>query len=373
MGHSHIAPRLITITIALTLATAAHAQQPDGWVGNGHISAYTLKPGEFELSGSLMRVNDTIDFLDLREELLAGSTRLSADSGDLKGFRGELRAGVWEGLELFYQRLQQDMTLKLGSDARVDVSDLAEKLQTTGYSYGARWTVYESQTKDSSRPWTSAALELSSTRHKSNDFTGMISTIRFSPTVTVQIDPPQQFAMDRLSDEAWNAKLIYTHGLSDTLTLSYWAGYGQNESSSGTNSSFEQRAIKEAFLQTFDVEETVTSLGANINWQLRPRLPIQAGYEYLNISSREQTIVSTNSTLVPSFLRGTNVGSSARANHALYGKASWWFTPRLYSSLSGKVFRNQFVGILPHYNNPLSARFSETMYGYVELNIGFKL
>ncbi len=350
----------------------ALAQQPHGWVSNGHISAYTLAPGEFELSGTLMRVNDTLDVLNLREDMLAGTSRLSADSGDLDGTRGELRVGVWTGLELFYRRQTQDMTLKLAADSRVDISGLDEKLQTTGDSYGARWVFFQSATRNPNTPWTSAALELTATKNKSDDFGGMLESINFSPTVNVRLDPPQRFDMNRLKDDGWNAKVIYSHGLGDSLALSYWAGYGKLDSSSGTSTEIEQAAISNAFLQTFDISEDLVYAGINLNWQGIQRLPIQIGYEYINIRDRQQQIVSSNSTLVPSFLRGSNLSNSATANHTLYGSASWWLTPHLYAGISGKVFKNQFVGILPHYNNPLSARFSETPYGYIEFSLGFK-
>ena len=352
----------------------ATAQQPFGWVSNGHTSAFTLAPGEFELSGTLIRVNDTIDFLNLREELLpgAGNNRLTADSGDLDGTRGELRLGIWQGLEVFYQRQQQNLTAKLPPDSRIDIIDLDESLETTSERYGVKWVFYESANRNRARPWRSAALELSGSKNRSRNFGGLLETIRFSPSVIVQLDPPQRFDLDRLKDDGWNAKLINSHGLGDNTTLSYWAGYGEIDSSSGTSSQIEQTALKEAFLQTFDISENLIYAGASVNWQGIPRLPLQLGYEYIRINSRSQQIQSTNSTLVPSFLRGRNLTSSATDNHTLYGTASWWFTPSLYASISGKVYRNQFVGIIPHYNNPLSSRFSDTVYGYMEMSIGLK-
>ena len=70
--------RLLTSLCVLASVSAAPAQaeQPFGWVGNGHPSAYSLQAGDFELSGNLLRVNDTVDFLNLRNDLLAGNQRL---------------------------------------------------------------------------------------------------------------------------------------------------------------------------------------------------------------------------------------------------------------------------------------------------------
>lgn len=373
----HLRRKLITACIFLSSFAAgmASAQQPFGWVGNGHVSGYTLGMGEFEVSGTLMRVNDTIDFLNMRGELLAGTgaNRLSPDSGDLAGARGEIRLGVWPGLEVFYKRQRQDMTLKLATDSRIDISDLDEKLQTTVEQYGAKWVFYETTHKDQGRPWSSAALELSASNSRSQNYGGMLESLRLNPSLSVRLDPPQRFDLDRMRDEGWSAKAIYSHGLGDDTSLSYWAGYGKLDSSSGTSSQIDDRALQEVFLQTFDISENLIYAGISANWQGISRLPIQAGYEYIRINNRSRQIQSADSALVPSFLRGSNLSSSATDNHTVYGTASWWITPALYTSLGGKIFINQFVGIIPHYNNPLSARFSDTTYGYVELTIGLKL
>lgn len=357
--------------LLLCAAAPVSATEPWGWVGNEHVSAYTLQPLEFELSGTLQRVNDRLDVLNLREDLLAGSNRLSSDSGDFEGMRGELRIGVWQGLELFYQRHDHDMTLKLQDD-RLDIIDADQALETNRSAFGAKWVFYESTQADRSRPWTSAALELTRTHSNSKDFGGLLEFIRFSPTTSARLDPPQRFDLNRLKDDGWKARVIYSHGLGQTNALSWWAGYGKIDSSSGTDTSFEQPAFRDAFLQTFDTRESLYYAGVSLNWQANVRLPVQIGYEYLNIHQRNQQILSSNSALVPSFLRGSNLSVSADNNHTAYGRISWWVTPAFYTSLSGKVFKNQFVGVLPHFNNPLSARFSETAFGYLEWSMGLK-
>jgi len=149
--------RTTLLATALSLSTIsfaglAQAQQPSGWIGNGHTSAYTLGAGEFELSGSLLRVDETIDFLDLREEVLANNNRLTGNSGDLDGSRGTLRVGIWRGMELFYSRQQQDLTLKVAPNSRVDIADLDEKLQTTSTSWAASLCFIRQQTRCRSDP-----------------------------------------------------------------------------------------------------------------------------------------------------------------------------------------------------------------------------
>ncbi|MAO38993.1 MAG: hypothetical protein VYE29_05230 [Pseudomonadota bacterium] len=356
----------------LSLTGLAQAQQPSGWIGNGHTSAYTLGAGEFELSGSLLRVDDTIDFLDLREEVLANNNRLTGNSGDLEGSRGNLRVGIWRGMELFYSRQQQDLTLKVAPNSRVDIADLDEKLQTTSTSWGGKFVFYQTANPAPQRPWTSAALQVKYTENESDDFGGFLESLSFSPTVNIRLDPPQRFSLDRLKDDGWQAQLIFSHGLGERLTLSYWAGYGEQESSSGTSTELEQPSLQNAFLQTFDVSEELLTAGISLNWQITPRLPLQIGYEYINIRNRDAVINASTSPLVPSFLRGSNLNASADNNHTLYGSLNWWISPHIYAGVAGKLFRNQYTGIMPHFNNPLSGSFSDITYGQLELRLGVK-
>ena len=60
--------------------------------------------------------------------------------------------------------------------------------------------------------------------------------------------------------------------------------------------------------------------------------------------------------MLPSFLRGANLNAAtAKDNHTLHGSLSYWVTPQVHVSVTGKLFRNQFLGIITHYNNPLSS------------------
>lgn len=359
--------------ILFALPPVSLAQQPNGWISNGHTSAYTLAPGEFELTGSMLRVDDTIDFLNMREDLLSGTSRLVDNSGDLEGFRGELSVGVWRGLELFYSQQEQDLTLKVGNTAQAEIEDLSQKLTTISKRWGGRFVFYENRSNNGTSRVSSASLELSRLDNRSKDFEGYIKSVSFGPNTAVSFDPAQRFAMDNLKDDGWQAKLIYSRPLGNTSAVSLWAGYGEADATSGTSTDISFSVIQDAFLQTFEVSETQYMAGFSLNFQPIERLPIQVGYEYTHISDRQTQINSSNSSIVPSFLRGSNLANSASDNHTAYGNVSWWLSPQLYTSLSGKLFRNQFVGIMPHFNNPLSARFSETVYGYVELRLGLKL
>jgi len=369
--------RLLTslCVLASVPASPAQAEQPFGWTGIGHPSAYALAPGEFELSGNLLRVDDTIDFLNLRNDLLAGNQRLVGNSGDLDGRGGELRLGVWDSLELFYRQTGQDLALNIGPVSSADIDNLDTQLRTEREVYGVKWVFFESLNQDLSQPWTSAALELTSSQNRSDDFGGDLAGFRFSATGGVTFDPPGRFGLDRLRDEGWGARLLFSSALNASTTTTAWAGYGQTEASSGTSWDIDVGFFRDAFLQTFDIEESQYRLGASVNWQYFPRLPVQVGYEYIAITDRKQTIKrgeGSLSRLIPSFLNGGGLAESETRNHTVYGSVNWWVTPQIYLGAGGKLFSSQFTGIIPHYNNPLSSSFSDITYGYVELKLGVK-
>lgn len=363
---------ILSALILASAASASAADEPTGWIGNDHMSAYTLDTGEFELSGGLSRVNETIDFLDLRDDMLAGNSRLIDNSGDLDGVFGEARLGIWRGLEVFYQRHDFDLTLKTSPTTRANIVELSNTLNTTKTSWGAKFVLYESEGSHSALGGSSFAVDLRRVASESDDFDGYIESFRIGANSSVSFDPPERFAMNRLEDEGWQARLLYSNDIGSHSQFSVWAGYGESDAKSGTRTDIAFDFIADQFLQTFDIEETQYMAGASINLQGIPRLPIQIGYEYIKINKRDAVIQSSNSSLIPSFLRGSNIQNSADTNHTAYGTVSWWLTPHLYTSLSGKLFKNQFVGIMPHYNNPLSASFSETLYGYVTLSLGLK-
>ena len=369
--------RLLTslCVLASVPASPAQAEQPFGWTGIGHPSAYALAPGEFELSGNLLRVDDTIDFLNLRNDLLAGNQRLVGNSGDLDGRGGELRLGVWDSLELFYRQTGQDLALNIGPVSSADIDNLDTQLRTEREAYGVKWVFFESLNQDLSQPWTSAALELTSSQNRSDDFGGDLAGFRFSATGGVTFDPPGRFGLDRLRDEGWGARLLFSSALNASTTTTAWAGYGQTEASSGTSWDIDVGFFRDAFLQTFDIEESQYRLGASVNWQYFPRLPVQVGYEYIAITDRKQTVKrgeGSLSRLIPSFLNGGGLAESETRNHTVYGSVNWWVTPQIYLGAGGKLFSSQFTGIIPHYNNPLSSSFSDITYGYVELKLGVK-
>jgi len=352
----------------------AAADAPLGWLHNDHPSAYTLDAMRFDISLAALAVNDDIDFLDVREDLLAGTRKLVGDSGDLSGHKAEIQFGVHATLSVFYRRQQQDLTIELGDITSINLLALDDSLQTTSSAYGLKWNFYEAAYPDAARPWRTASLELTRTQNRTKDFTGTLNRITLDNNLTINFTQPQTFRVQDMDDDGWQARLLYSMPNSDRISSNFWIGYAETEASSGTGSDIVAPSLAPAFEQRFKVDDGKLLLGGGIHWQITPRLPLQLSYEYIRLNKTDvQVTANPSNVLLPSFLRADNLDSvDTRDNHTLTGTLSYWASPQINVSLVGKLFSNQFLGIIPHYNNPLSGSFSEKPYGYAGLQVGVR-
>ncbi len=103
---------LTLVALFLLHATGASGDTPLGWINNGTTSAYTTTRGELELSASIQAVNDTIDFLNVRDDLFANNQRLVGKSGDLDGFKLEAHYGITDFLSVFARHQEHELTVE---------------------------------------------------------------------------------------------------------------------------------------------------------------------------------------------------------------------------------------------------------------------
>lgn len=364
-----------TCFIGTLQGSLAFADSPLGFIHSDNPSAYTIPAWDYEITLAGLAVNDTIDFLDVRKDLLAGTRKLVGDSGDLTGRRAEMHLGLTSYLSAFYRRQEQDLKIELGSIASVNLLDIDDGLSTTMTAYGLKWNFYEAGYSDNGNPWHAASLELTRTSNKTKDYEGVIDKLKVDANLSVSFITPETFRLQQMEDDGWEARLLYSIPLGEKISTSFWAGYAENEATSGTGSSIVDSFLAPAFEQSFRTQEKHVLLGASVNWPITPRMPLQLSYEYVRINDAELTAdVNALNSLLPSFLRGNNLNTAGtRDNHTLRGSLSYWVTPYAHISLIGKLYSNQFLGIIPHYNNPLSGSFAENPYGYAGIQIGISL
>lgn len=349
----------------------SEAQTPLGWISSDTISAYTLAPFDFEISATKLKVNDTIDFLNVREDLLAGQQKLVGKSGDLDGEQLELYLGLPWDLEIYYQRQQQAFTVDLGTINSVKLVDISPSLDTTLQNYGLKWTFWKGNLLNPDNRISAAALEVSGTNNQSDDFGVVVSEI-YLPNLSIFFRDPQTFSVADLEDDGWKARLIYTWPFAgiDTVVATVWGGYGASDATSSTTSDLTSATIKALFEQQFTVEERYYYAGASLTWNPLPRLPITLNYEYIRIRDSAFTRnPDPPQTGLPGFL--TQTPASLSGNHTLSARIAWWLTPQVNLSLTGNLYSNQFIGVVPHFSNPLSGSFGDKPYGFAGLQLGF--
>lgn len=358
--------------IPLYCVTDVFADTPLGWINSSNPAAYTTTKGELEISIAGLAVNDAIDFLNYKEELIAASGRLEGDSGNLNGSKLELHYGVTSELSLFYRRQQHSLILDLGEISSVDLIDIDKSLDTTAESAGFKWTFYRANLLNPDNRQSSASLELTGFSNKSNDFDLVLSEIRLED-LTIFFGIPQTFSVANLSDEGWKARIIYSWPVNRVGIGSIWAGYGKSSAKSGTTSDLQSITISKFFEQEFDLNETYLTAGASLITDISPRLSASLDYEYINVTDSKLIRMSeTTLSNLPGFLSNT-AQTQITDNHTVQARLAYWLTPRLNLSLFGKLYSNQFVGVIPHYNNPLSGSFASAPYGFAGLELTYKI
>lgn len=350
------------------------ADTPLGWINSSNSSAYTTTKGELELSLGKIAVNDTLDFFNYRDDLIEAAGSLEGDSGYLSGERLQAHYGITEDLAFFYRRQDHRLSLDLGEISSVDLIDIDDALETLSESIGLKWTFYRANLLNTDNRHSAASLELSAYRNESDDFDAVVERIRLE-NLTVSFGVPQTFSVADLEDSGWKGRLIYSIALLDSTTASVWGGYGQSEASSGTTSDLQSATIRRFFEQSFDLEESYLYFGAAITAQFSPRFLLDLSYEFTSIvDSTLDRFPLEPPTSLPGFLSADALGE-VDDNHAVTARLAYWLTPSLSLNVTGNLYANQFVGVLPHYNNPLSGSFSATTYGFagVELIYNFSL
>ena len=340
-------PQTVALGLLLGLcpAGAILADTPLGWISATNPSAYTIARGSLEVSASLLAVNDTIDFLNVREDLLAGQQRLVGNSGDLQGGHFELHYGLHDDIELFLSHRDQSFTVDLGTINSVNLLEISDSLDTTMQRIGGRWTFWRGNLLNADGRISAASLELSAFRNKSNDFNVVVDEVRL-PNLTVFFRDPTTFKVANLEDDGWQARLIYSWPLGIGAIGTAWGSVSDRQATAATTSNITSPSVARVFEQTFTTDETLFSIGAGVTVDITPRLPLSLSYEFLNNGSSNFTRTpATPSTSLPGFLTGGP--STQDTNHVLTARLAYWLTPSMHVALTGNLYSNHFLVLIP--------------------------
>ena len=351
------------LDILLWGALAFSATFP-GWLIQDTPMAFTMNRGEVELNAQFLLVNDTVDFLDVRQKLTGGSRLFTDDSGDLYGAKLVANVGILPSLMAFYRGQYHELVTELGESHTFGGLDSDRALHTLWHEAGLRWNFLDIPVKR-----LSFAVEGAWMRHDSDDFSFKFTEVNLGDTI-LRFERPQSITASDLNDDGWYVRLTGSLAIKDVLLFNLWAGYRWFDASSAVSTTITYRPIKDNFDRHFSIDETQWRIGAGFIWQITPRLPLEFFYEFVNLDRKEHSTGARNTSVLSRYTNPENL-SPEDTNHILTGKIGYWITPNLNVNIEGKLMTNQFLGVVPHYNNTITSRFFDKLYGYMGLGVGY--
>lgn len=352
---------VMPLLLSVLIVFPAGAKDFPDWTFQDIPSAFTMKKGGLDLSGSFLLVNDTVDFLDIREEKTDESDLLAASIGDYSGFRGIVNYGLTDRVMLHYSYQYGEMDTSLGSSGTFTDLDSSDTLDTSSHKLGFRFNMVAENSK-----LPAFSLEASYGINDSDD-----SKIMFSGITSNSFIPPgnHDITLSDLSDDGFNVRLLASKTFS-VFTPTVWIGYGEFRSDSKMTLNINSDVMRGKFDQEFDITEKAFDAGLGLGIQYFDRCPIFLSYRYITVD-RDIDTTGGLSSLLPSRYTDTDKMDEETENHIFSTKIVYWASPRLNLFLDGQVYTNHFLGVVPHYNNTLTNRFFENMYGYIGIGLGY--
>lgn len=351
---------VVVLLIFSNCASVFAVKYPD-WVFQDFTSAYTLHKNDFEVTGSWLGMNDTIDFLDVKKSEIGESNLLTTSIGDYSGGKVLIQYGLTDRLMLhgLYQKAELDTTL--GSSSTFKDIDSTGSLDTTTYKAGFKFKLL---TEKSRTPAVSLSF---SYRGNDSDDAGFTFSELNSSSITITNGNNSMMLTD-LSDSGYSFNVI-TSKNTMPFVHTVFAGFGQYSSNSKLKLSIDSDIMKAEIGQKFEIDEDIFFFGYTLGMQFFERMPMFISYKYMK-TDVDMHSSNTLSGFIPARYTDTETMEDISENHVLSGKIVYWITPHVNLTLDGTIYKNHFLGIVPHYNNSFTNRFFDYNYGYIGIGLG---
>ena len=351
---------MVVVVILLNCSSALAVKYPD-WVFQDFTSAYTLYKNDFELTGSWIGMNDTIDVLDVKKNEIGDSALLTTSIGDYSGGKFLIQYGLTDRLMLqgLYQKAKLDSTL--GSSSTFKDVDSTGSLDTTTYKAGFRFKLLPEKSR-------TPAVSLGfSYRGNDSDDAGFTFSELNSSSFSIPNGNNSMMLTD-LSDSGYSFNIIASKNTMP-FVHTLFAGFGQYTSNSKLKLSVDSGTMQAEIGQKFEMDEDIFFLGYTLGMQFFDRMPIFISYKYLK-TDVDMHSNNTLSGVIPARYIDTDAMEDISDNHILSCKIVYWVTPHVNLTLDGTIYKNHFLGVVPHYNNSFTNRFFDYNYGYIGVGLG---
>ena len=350
--------------LLLTISGYVFAATYPGWLIQDTPMAFTPNQWEGEITADYLLVNDSIDILNIRENLTGGSHLFKGNSGDLSGGRFIFNLGVLPSVMAFYKGQYHEIVTELGESGTFGEVNSDHGIDTWSHEAGLRWNFLQMPKRD-----LSFAIEGAYLKHSSGDFSFSFMEINNENT-KIQFTKPEKIVLSDLSDDGWRMRIIGSKVFGDSFCLNMWVGFESLNASSAVSTTITYQPIKENFDRKFNTDESQWRMGMGMIWQLTPRIPVEFQYEYLKINRDEHSTGAPNTSSLARYTNPTGL-TPEDSNSILTGKIGYWITPKMNINFEAKFMTNQFLGIIPHYNNTITSRFFDKSYGYISIGVGY--
>ena len=294
-------------------------------------TALLLPKGQLETSLKYFKVNDSLDFFDVKESLSINSET----AGDMDGIGFGLRFGVNKKVTLLADRFQRNYNFGRGVlNVKTDFIGLRGPISR--FNKGRNQYAYQ----------------LNYRRNTGSGINKRFSNITFNNAV-FNFDPAAEIQFGGVGDRELGFQLIATRQLRPKLLFSAFAEFSEAEIISQLTSSLPISELQD-ILNVLSYSQSKKDLGYGFHYKMDSKNMLQIDYHYLLLK------------------RDKDVSDPVRVNEIVNASFQQKLSNHSFWHLSAKYMKNQFIGEHSFLYNRLVASRSAKKYGYLGLGYTFR-
>jgi len=344
------------IVLPILIAVTSYGSNLNYAVLDKH--SLVLPENKIQVRASYLKVNDTIDFLDIKESELGDNYADSFGSiGDMDGYDFNLRYGLSSKDSIFlnYQRWNVDYGDSTLNNNKIDIYNRFNIYKTISFDIGF--------TQDKANPITiKSDIMLNSMINKIKPNSGIKiengSIIQSDGSITTLIENGKEVApyisIEDLESNSYYTRLLFGYSIAKNSFLDFYLGYKFNDIKTDisiypkNNEDF-NKEISDLNIPNLNRTETVGTLGISYTFQLKKSI-YEFNYEYNKIFRDDDL-------------------SYVNQSHILNITVAKEITNQFLLYVGGKVMFEQFNTDLPYLYNKYTQTQFDKKYGFAKVGI----
>ena len=294
-------------------------------------TALLLPKGQLEAGFRLYKVNDNLDFFNIKESLNVDSET----AGDMNGISYSLRFGLNKKLTIFADRFHRDYNFGRGVlNVKTDI--LGFRAPISRFNGGRNQFAYQ----------------LNYRRNNGSGISKRFSSITFQNSV-FNFNPPAEIEFGGVGDRELGIQLIASRQIRPKLLFSAFAEFSEADIVSELSTSLPIEELQDV-LDVLSYSQSKKDLGYGFHYKIDSKNMLQLDYHYLLLK------------------RDKDVSDPVRVNEIVNASFQQKLSNHSFWHLSAKYMKNQFIGEHSFLYNRLVASRSAKKYGYLGLGYTFR-